>query len=82
MDSRVAMTRIGDACLSLNDVPGAEESYRRALEMGYDKWAHLGLAKIHIRRNESSKARDILDMLLEKEPGDARVILLHQQVEK
>ena len=49
------------------------ENYRNALALGYDKYAYLGMARIHIRRNNRDKAFKILSMLAEKEPGDPRI---------
>jgi tetratricopeptide (TPR) repeat protein len=73
MNPRIALTRIGDAFLSLHELRNAERYYQRALELGYDKYAYLGMAKIHMRRGEPEKASDIYAMLQGQEPADARI---------
>jgi tetratricopeptide (TPR) repeat protein len=73
MDPRIAITRIGDAYMSLNDFENAESNYTRALSFGYDKFAYLGMAKINTRLNRMDEALKILTMLVEKEPGDLRI---------
>jgi tetratricopeptide (TPR) repeat protein len=73
IDPRIVMTRIGDAYLSLGNFEQAEVNYRKALALGYDKYAYLGLARIHTETNHMDEALKIFTMLLEKEPNDARV---------
>ncbi len=73
MDPRIAITRIGDGYLYLKDLEKAEANYEKALTIGYDKFAHIGMARISTRRNHVKKALEILTMLVEKEPDDWRV---------
>jgi tetratricopeptide (TPR) repeat protein len=85
MNPRIAITRIGDAYLSLKELEQAESNYKNALAQGYYKYAYLGMARVHISRNHVEKASKILEILVEKEPRDSRIVaelrgLLGQQV--
>jgi len=73
MEPRIALTRIGDAYLELKDVKYAKLNYQKALTLGYDKYAYLGMARIHTEKNNIDKALKILSMLAEKEPDDPRI---------
>ncbi|MBU1902606.1 MAG: tetratricopeptide repeat protein [Proteobacteria bacterium] len=73
MNPRVGLARIGDAYVSLNNLDLAEASYRKAMAVGYDKYAYLGISKIHVRKDDFDKASEVLSMLLHKEPEDPRV---------
>ena len=73
MNPRICLTRIGDSYINLNDFRRAEENYRNALSLGYDKYAYLGMIKIHVMRNELDAASGILSMLAEKDPYDDRI---------
>jgi hypothetical protein len=73
MDPRIAITRMGDAYMCLEDFEKAKTNYMRALSFGYDKFAYLGMARINTRFNRMDEALKILTMLVKKEPGDLRV---------
>jgi len=73
MEPRIARTRIGDAYLNLRDYGQAEESYRKAITLGYDKFAYLGIIETHIHKDQKDEAYKILSMLVEREPDDPRV---------
>ena len=73
MDPKMVMTRIGDAYLKLGDLQQAEVHYKKTLNIGYDKFAYLGIAKIHIKRNNIDKAIDIFSVLLQNDPDDPRI---------
>ena len=73
MEPRIVFTRIGDAYLRLDDLVEAELNYQRALAHGYDKYAYLGIARIHVGRNDTNRAAEIFTMLAEKEPNDQRI---------
>jgi len=73
MDPRIAMTRIGDAYMSLDDLQNAEANYRKALDLGHDQYAYLGLARIHARRHHMDRALKVLSMIVEKWPENSRI---------
>jgi tetratricopeptide (TPR) repeat protein len=73
MNPKIAMTRIGDVYMSMKDLEQAAVNYGKALALGYDKYAYLGMAKIHTIRNQLDEAIKILSMLVEKEPNDSRI---------
>ena len=73
MDQKIGLTRIGDSYISLNDYERAETNYRKAMNIGYDKYAYLGMSKVHAMKDRFDKALEILNMLVDKEPGDPRI---------
>jgi tetratricopeptide (TPR) repeat protein len=73
MNPRIALTRIGDAYVSLKDFEQAETYYTKALTLGYDKYAYLGMARIHARKNKIDKVKEIFSSLIENLPNDLRV---------
>ena len=74
MDQRAGLTRIGDSYISLNELDLAEASYRKAITaMGYDKYAYLGISKVHTRKDALDKALEILLMLRQRESEDQRI---------
>jgi tetratricopeptide (TPR) repeat protein len=68
-----AMTRIGDSYMSMNDLENSEISYQKSIAMGYDKYAYLGMYRIHLKRNHIDKAFETLTMLMKNEPHDTRI---------
>jgi len=68
-----AMTRIGDSYMSMNDLENSEISYQKSIATGYDKYAYLGMYRIHLKRNHIDKAFETLAMLIKKEPHDTRI---------
>ena len=73
MDRRVGLSRIGDSYIRLHDLSMAETNYKKAMEIGYDKYAFLGISKIHEMRGQLEKAQEILSILVRKEPQDPRI---------
>ena len=73
MGPKMVMTRIGDAYLQLSDFQQAEIHYKKALDIGYDKFAYLGMVKIHIKKNHMDKAIDVFSILFYNDPNDPRV---------
>jgi len=73
MDRRVGLSRIGDSYIRLKDLSMAETNYKKAMAIGYDKYAFLGISKIHEMRGEPEKALEILNILVRKEPQDQRI---------
>ena len=73
MNRASAMTRIGDCYLSMNDLDNAEISYQITVAAGYDKYAYLGMFRIHLKRNHINKAFETLALLKKNEPHDTRI---------
>ena len=73
MDKRAGLTRIGDSYISLNELDLAEASYRKAITMGYYKYAYLGISKVHARKDHPRKALEVLSMLRHRESKDPRI---------
>ena len=73
MDRQIGLSRIGDSYIRLNDLSMAETNYKKAMAIGYDKYAFLGISKIHEMRGQPEKALEILSMLVRKEPEDPRI---------
>jgi len=71
-NNKLAITRIGDCYARLNEKENALLFYRRALEIDYDFFAHLGLAKIHLSNNEPKKALEILERIFQIEQKNSR----------
>ncbi len=73
MNRETAMIRIADAYMNINDLGNAEISYQKIIATGYNKYAHLGMYRIHLKRNHIDKAFETLSMLMKKEPHDPRI---------
>jgi tetratricopeptide (TPR) repeat protein len=73
MNRASAMTRIGDCYLSMNDLDNAEISYQITVAAGYDKYAYLGMLRIHLKRNHINEAFETLMLLKKHEPHDTRI---------
>jgi hypothetical protein len=55
-------TRRGETLVKLKDYPGAEQSFRKALDQRKDYWpAYVGLAQAHIDRGDKGSARTVLE---------------------
>jgi len=75
MDRRVGLSRIGDSYIRLHDLSMAETNYKKAMAIGYDKYAFLGISKIHEMRGRPEKALEMLSILVRKEPEDPRIYM-------
>jgi tetratricopeptide (TPR) repeat protein len=73
MNKKIAMTRIGDSYMNINDLGNSEISYQKTIATGYNKYAYLGMYRIHLKRNRIDKAFETLTMLMKKEPNDPRI---------
>ena len=60
-------SRMGDAFVNLGSPFEAEESYRIALDEGYDRFAIIGLVRLYCDRNDISSAADYFWQLIESE---------------
>ncbi len=74
MNPRIVMTRIGDAYFNLDDLNKAEKSYNAALALGYDRYASMGMARIHAIRKQLDEVSRIFSELLKKTPNNPRII--------
>jgi tetratricopeptide (TPR) repeat protein len=70
------LTRAGDCFARLGRLDQAEAVFRRAVAMGYDKAALLGLARLCRERGKWEEALGHYRTVLDRTPGDARTILL------
>ena len=51
----------------------AESNYKKALDLGYDKFAYLGLAKMYMKTNDITMAIEMFTILFDREANDTRV---------
>ena len=70
--NKVAMTRIGDCYTKKNDYEKAIIFYNRALNIGYDFYAFLGLAKIYQLMNDNQRALNIYRKIFPTEKNNSR----------
>jgi tetratricopeptide (TPR) repeat protein len=70
------LTRAGDCYFRLGQLDRAEALFSQSLDIGHDKPALLGLARIHQQRGDFPEAVRSYDRILARNPGDARTILL------
>jgi len=68
-----ALTRMGDSYASMNDLKNAERSYKKTIKIVYDKYAYLGMYRMHLKRNHLDKAFETLAMLVKNESHDPRI---------
>ncbi|MDR3631661.1 MAG: tetratricopeptide repeat protein [Desulfocapsaceae bacterium] len=71
-NNKVAVTRIGDCYSTLNDKENALIFYRKALDIGYDFYASIGMAKIYLSKNNVEKAREIFEGISGSEQKNSR----------
>jgi tetratricopeptide (TPR) repeat protein len=72
--NRIVLTRAGDACRRIGELGKAEAYYQRAIDVGFDLFAELGLAAIQVVRGRYADAVERLRKLLEREPLSSRVV--------
>jgi class 3 adenylate cyclase len=77
----VSLYEVGEIRLRVGDLPGAEEAFARAAELGCDP--HPGLALLHLAQGRGEAAAAGIRRALAEEPWDrlARARLLPAQVE-
>jgi len=68
-------TRVGDACLVLGRFEEAERYYHRSLRIGFDLYAHLGLAKAYLSDEKFDEAEMECRTILERMPDNRRALL-------
>lgn len=77
--NRQVLTRAGDCFCRLGQLEKAEGLYRRALDLGYDRCAQFGLARVQVRRGAFGEAVQRYEAILARNPEDPRAILLKGQ---
>jgi tetratricopeptide (TPR) repeat protein len=73
-NNKVILTRAGDSFRILGRLDEAEEYYRKALNIGYDAYAVLGLAVISKERGRYPEAIESLEKLTHNDPRNARLV--------
>jgi tetratricopeptide (TPR) repeat protein len=71
--NKVILTRAGDSFRILERLDEAEDYYRKALNIGYDAYAVLGLAIIGKERGRYAEAVESLEKLTRNDPRNARL---------
>ncbi len=71
--NKVILTRAGDAHRSMGELEAAERCYRKALDMGDDLYAALGLAIVSRIRGDHATAVSLLEDLRERHPDAHRI---------
>lgn len=72
--NKVILTRAGDSVRILGRLDEAEDYYRKALNIGYDAYAVLGLAIISKERGHYAAAVESLEKLTRNDPRNARLV--------
>lgn len=70
--NKVAITRIGDCFFNLNEMENALAYYQMALAIGYDYFAYIGTAKIHLARKNTKDAIEIFEKISDREHRNSR----------
>jgi tetratricopeptide (TPR) repeat protein len=70
------LTRAGDCFFRLGELAKAEQLFHRALALGHDTSAYLGLARLQRHRGEHGLALQSYERILARNPADSRTIAL------
>ncbi|MCL2557071.1 MAG: tetratricopeptide repeat protein [Treponema sp.] len=73
-DNKEILTRSGDAHRSMGELEVARDFYDRALAVGFDVYAALGIALVSKERRDFLDASQRLRVLLAREPSNQRVV--------
>ncbi len=65
-------TRVGDALVNMGDYEKAAEHYEKSLQVGFDQYALLGLAKVHRNNKKLDEAEACCRKVLAQIPDDRR----------
>jgi tetratricopeptide (TPR) repeat protein len=68
----VILTRAGDAYRNLNDFDRSVDYYQRALNIGFDTYAVLGLAVVAKTQGKHEEAIESLHRLIQQDPRNYR----------
>jgi tetratricopeptide (TPR) repeat protein len=75
--NKVAITRIGDCYAKLNDKENALLFYQKALDIDYDFFACLGVARIHLATKKTEEAEEIFEKISLLEQHNSRYFFEH-----
>lgn len=70
--NKVAITRIGDCYMNLADIESALSYYQKALAVGYDFYAHLGIARAYFYQGRVDLAIETLERIAGRENTNSR----------
>ncbi|MDR3283997.1 MAG: tetratricopeptide repeat protein [Treponema sp.] len=73
--NKVILTRAGDASRSLGDYNAAAGFYNQALDIEFDTYALVGLARISIETGKIGEAIESLRRLIQSEPANYRLYM-------
>lgn len=71
-NNKLAITRIGDCYARMNDTENALHFYQKALEIGYDFFAHIGSAKVYRSKRDPKKALEVFEKIFPIEQKNSR----------
>ena len=72
--NQVMHSRVGDACLNTGEYDKALEHYKASLSIRFDPYACLGMAKIHLVRENYSEAEKCCQQVLDNTPNYPRAL--------
>ena len=70
--NKIAITRIGDCYLVMDDLERALHYYNKALDIGYDFYALVGSARVYTKLKEYANALEIYQRMADREKGNYR----------
>ena len=73
-NNQIVLTRAGDACRKLGELSRAAQYYNKALRLGFDLYAEIGLASLQVIEGDLSQATERLLELRKREPLNARIV--------
>jgi len=73
-DNQRLNTRAGDALFNTGNIEEAEQHFQRSLQVGFDPYALLGLARIHRSRNQIEDAQTCCQQVLDRIPDHPRAL--------
>lgn len=73
-------TRAGDALLNTGNIEEAQQHFQRSLQIGFDPYALLGLAKIQYTRGQIEEAKAYCQEVLDRIPDHPRALECWQKL--
>jgi tetratricopeptide (TPR) repeat protein len=68
------LTRLGDAYRNIGQFEAAEQTYKKNMALGYNKFSFIGLIKLHCIQLQMKEACSFYDELLKHEHGEDRKV--------